>query len=320
MIALYEQVQVRYPMSKMVVKLNGLPWIEEFASGFGIEIHRGSELLTKSTGEFDVVVLDYPDVHNDHPKVRDFAADALLAQVIDSCDSLPNADIHINPNLDGNRRWSTKPGALTLTGLKYALVRQVFQRVRATRLRGLHTPEHPHALHRILISMGGTDHRKIAPEVGRRLAEALPRQEFTVLTSMEGSAAGGVFQNIPPNMNFAQYTSNVIDALGQHDLVVTSAGSSLYNFFVAAVPTVTLATESDQVAIVERAIAKGLTSGLGDLGACFSVDSDFDIQFADILSDRSGLREKTLRAAQSFDGWGASRVLNRIEHFYFNRV
>lgn len=320
LVALYERIRVRYPMSKMVVKLKELPWIEEFASVHGIELYEGSELLAQAPRNFDVVILDYPIYHADSKTAGNFVAGKLLALVTDSWDSMPRADILINPNLDDNHCWSSKSDALKLTGLKFALVRQIFRVVRATRLRNLHTAMSQSVPQKVLISVGGTDHREIAPELGMRLAETFPRQDFTIMSSKKSSLIGIDARRLPANLSVAPYTSDITSMLDRHDLVVTAAGSSLYNYFVAGIPTVAIATASDQLPIVDRAVARGLTSLLGDLGVAFSVDSNFEFQFGNILDDQATLREKTLRAAQSCDGLGALRVMKGIENSYLCRV
>ena len=101
------------------------------------------------------------------------------------------------------------------------------------------------------------------------------------------------------------------EALLWADLVVTAAGSTLWEAFCLARPVAAVQVAPNQADVYRRLLADGLIIGLG--ASPVSVDEVVEVLSRDLASAGSLLR-LARAGARIVDGHGATRVATVIEH------
>ncbi|WP_344083198.1 spore coat protein [Luedemannella helvata] len=191
-------------------------------------------------------------------------ADVPVLAVVDGDHRGQEADLYLDQNLDAELYPLDLPeGATRLAGVRYALLRDSVRRARpasAPRAR----PDGPP---RVLCFFGGTDAFDAAPVVaplligtGVPLAATIvagrpeSREALAALTPATGQA----FEVIAP-------TDDLPALVRAADVVVSAAGTSLWELLCLGAPAAVLWVVDNQRLGYDRVLAHGLAAGLGRL-------------------------------------------------------
>jgi spore coat polysaccharide biosynthesis predicted glycosyltransferase SpsG len=211
--------------------LGGLPWAESQLTRRGLA--RGA------AEDADVVVLDSYTLPPD-TAVRHRKAGRPVLAIVDGGDTRgQDADLYLDQNLGARAhdpRW--------LAGERYALLRDDVLRLRWTPPRR----ELPH----VLCFFGGTDTKGLAP----RMAEILSGLPVTATVVGAGRATGRVAV-IPP-------TDRLPELMAEADLVITAAGSAIWELLYLGVPTALTWVAGNQLTGYRELVGRGLGHGLGE--------------------------------------------------------
>ncbi|NUR84294.1 MAG: spore coat protein [Nonomuraea sp.] len=198
------------------------------------------------------------------------------------------ADLYLDQNLGAeDRHFPLPPGSWRLAGSRYALLRDSVRGRR--RIAG----EDP--VPRVLCFFGGTDSGRVAPV----WAEALGRTgvPFTAtVVSPEPFAGGEGVTVIPP-------TDRLPDLMAAADLVVTAAGSAVWELLHLGVPTALTWVAGNQLIGYRALVGRGIAAGLGPEADVEAVDL-----LARLLADPRLREEHGRRGGGLVDGKGRQRV------------
>ena len=223
-----------------------------------------------------------------------------LVLLDDVADRLLDVDLVVNQNL-GAQELASRLGERTelLAGPAYALLRPDFTERRDQALAGLE--QVPDVPRRVLVMMGGTDPSGSARRVARVTADCYPLAEVDVVVPgrTEPTRVGRVTE-LPR-------VDDVAARMLAADLVVTAAGSTVWELSCLARPVAALEVADNQSDVYRRLVGQDLVLGLGRLPL------DEAAVRAALLSvtDRPGGLRRLARALSTLvDGRGALRVLD----------
>lgn len=228
---------------------------------------------------------DVDVVHVDSYTDRTPYAAPLLSRVHDGRFGVGPAALAIDPTPGADRRPRPEglaPEALRLAGQRYLLLRPDVLAARATS-----APQHagpPGGPLVVTVVVGGTDPSGLRG----RLVEALHRTGLPLDLRGPGPA--------------------LVADLAASDLVVSAAGTTLWEAFALGTPTVAVCAVDNQEAGYAAAVAARATVGLGRPG-----DLDPDAAAARLcalLTDEPERRRMASRAAALVDGLGAWRLVS----------
>ncbi|MDX3106392.1 PseG/SpsG family protein [Nonomuraea angiospora] len=200
------------------------------------------------------------------------------------------ADLYLDQNLGAERRPFPVPDR-RLAGARYVLLRD------SVRERGRARPAGP--VPRVLCFFGGTDSAGVAPAwAGALLATGAPF-EATVI-SPTPFAAGGPITVIPP-------TDRLPELMAGADLVVTAAGSAVWELLHLGVPTALTWVADNQLIGYEELVGRGVAAGLGRAADAAAVGV-----LARLLADPAAREEHGRRGRGLVDGKGRERVADAL--------
>jgi spore coat polysaccharide biosynthesis predicted glycosyltransferase SpsG len=241
--------------------------------------------------------LDGDDLSNLRERVR------LLVAVDDMADRRLDVDLVLNQNADAlDLSMSLGVGTKVLVGSAYALLRPEFARLRALGISSL--PDLPELPRRVLVLMGGTDPTGSAPVAAAAAGLAFPEAEIEVVVpSLTQPRRRGAVTEMPRIVDVAAHMLRA-------DLVVTAAGSTLWELFCLARPVAAVQVADNQARGYDRLLAAGTIIGLGR--------PPIDVNHAaerlrDGVTRHDGLRVLGESGSTLVDGRGAERVLDAIE-------
>lgn len=223
-----------------------------------------------------------------------------LVLVDDVADRFLDVDLVVNQNL-GAQELDTRLGEGTelLAGPSYALLRPDFTGRREQALAALDAlPDVPR---RVLVMMGGTDPSGSALRVARVAAQSYPHAQVDVVVPGRTSAhREGRVTELPR-------VDDVAERMLAADLVVTAAGSTVWELSCLARPVAALEVADNQTDVYRRLVAQDLVIGLGRL----PVDEAAIGAALRSVTDRAGgLRGLAAGLSSLVDGRGALRVLD----------
>ncbi|MBM7518709.1 bifunctional UDP-2,4-diacetamido-2,4,6-trideoxy-beta-L-altropyranose hydrolase/GNAT family N-acetyltransferase [Nocardioides nitrophenolicus] len=216
------------------------------------------------------------------------------------------ADLVIDPNLGAQQRLATQPpeARWVLPGLDYVALRSA---VRFARPR---VPIAPTDVRRVLVVMGGTDAWGLSARVVTELAGAVRGREVTVVAPQAQHEAVRAAAG-PHRVAVVPFTDELAALAVEQDLVVTAAGSSVWELCHLGVPMGVLCVSDNQEPGYEAVVATGAAIGLGrsaDLGS-----GRVRRALSGVLDDPGPLRTAADRAFELVDGRGAWRTVSAWE-------
>jgi spore coat polysaccharide biosynthesis predicted glycosyltransferase SpsG len=151
----------------------------------------------------------------------------------------------------------------------------------------------------VLCFFGGTDSAGVAPAWARALADTgLPFQATVV--SPTPFAAHGPFTVIPP-------TDRLPALMAEADLVVTAAGSAVWELLYLGVPAALTWVAANQLIGYEALVGRGIAAGAGP-----APDAAATKVLAGLLADPEAREEYGRRGRGLVDGRGRERVADAL--------
>lgn len=220
--------------------------------------------------------------------------------VDDVGDRYMRADVVVNQNVGAEDiDLRADPGTVALLGLHYALLRPEIAAARHAALR--QPPKDPP--NRVLVVMGGTDPTGSAPVVASACAMALPEADILVVAPRGSVAESPRVRSVPRIESMAEEMLRV-------DLVITAAGSTLWEAFCLARPVAAVLVAPNQAQVYRRLVDDDVVLGLGE--APVAADDVASVLISN-LSPAGVLLRRARAGARMVDGRGAERVASEIE-------
>jgi len=259
----------------------------------------------------DVLHLDHYEVGEELAAgLRDgLPGGTLLSNMEDGEFGRRPAHVVIDPTWGSEEAPRTPDGSRwLLRGAGYAAMRH-----QVTRLRG-HTPDHPEAAASVLVLMGGTDPVGLAPLVVRALGGTGLSLAVTVIaTGSNASAARDAAAGAPHlRVSVIPPVDDVATLMSEHHLVVSAAGTSVWEMCCIGVPMALVCAVPNQQDGYGRVVAAGAAVGLGGPEA-LSDTAGTAGRLASVLLDGALRRRLTGVASGIVDGLGAWRVVQTWE-------
>ncbi|WP_139230074.1 bifunctional UDP-2,4-diacetamido-2,4,6-trideoxy-beta-L-altropyranose hydrolase/GNAT family N-acetyltransferase [Nocardioides terrae] len=220
------------------------------------------------------------------------------------------ADLAIDANLGGEQRLTAVDARTVLAGVTVVPIRQQVLRQRALRQeQGTPARTGPP---RVLVVLGGTDPFGATTTVVAGL-DAVPADlELTVVTppgqreAIEELAATSVHRIDP-----VAFLDDLPGAAARHDLVISAAGTSVWELACLGVPMALLCVADNQREGYDAVVEAGLAIGLGR-----PAHSDLHERLAalgETLRHPAGLAQMQDRGRGIVDGLGAWRIVSAWE-------
>jgi len=183
-------------------------------------------------------------------------------------------------------------------GAKYACLREEFVSLPAKAT--------PDAVRTILLSFGGTDPNRLSERCAQIVAQAAPSINIHVLLGPGSDAS-----DFPPSVSLIKGDVSVAAELMRSDLVVTSAGRTVYEAASTGTPGVVLAQNAREATHAHI----GLESGVVFLGIAALVDDAHIAETVLRLSGNPVLRsELSSRLRGLIDNRGTQRIVSQIRN------
>jgi spore coat polysaccharide biosynthesis predicted glycosyltransferase SpsG/GNAT superfamily N-acetyltransferase len=229
------------------------------------------------------------------------------------------ADVVVDPTFGAALSERPEDGSTwLLRGSRYTPLRQ---RVVDARRPGADTgdgeePEVGQVARSVLVVMGGTDPVGLAPVAVDLLARTGLVLEVTAIAVREnGRAARAAAQDSALSLTVVDPVDDLATLMARHDLVISAAGTSVWELCCIGVPTAALWAVDNQRAGYDRVVAAGAAVGLGgpDLGTDQEASEHAVDLLTRVLTD-SVIRADLVRAGRRVvDGLGAWRVVRTWE-------
>jgi spore coat polysaccharide biosynthesis predicted glycosyltransferase SpsG len=222
--------------------------------------------------------------------------------VDDLADRVLHGDIVLNQNVGAeDLPIRTGPHTELLLGPRYALLRPEFAAKRPAALASVESiPDRPRT---VLVLMGGTDPTKSSLTVALACKDAFPEADVTAVSpSIAGSPSEVV--------RVVSRVEDVATAMAATDLVVTAAGSTLWEVCCLARPAAALRVAENQRDVYGRLTTAGVVHGLGGV----PVDRKTLAERLRAMTAGTGaLRRLAAAGASLVDGLGAQRVVDKLD-------
>ncbi|MCA2224390.1 PseG/SpsG family protein [Nonomuraea aurantiaca] len=187
------------------------------------------------------------------------------------------------------------PGGGRLAGARYVLLRDSVLLMRGTARRRPARPEEP----LVLCFFGGTDSAGVAPAWAGALRATGLAFRATVVSPVPFEVDGPVTV-IPP-------TDRLPGLMAEANLVITAAGSAVWELLHLGVPTALSWVADNQLIGYETLVGGGLAAGLGPAPDAAAVGV-----LARLLADPAAREEYGRRGAGLIDGRGRERVADAL--------
>lgn len=226
-----------------------------------------------------------------------------------------SAHIYVDQNYGAERMpWNPADSAgrcrERLAGSEYAVLADRFLRLRAASAR---RSKARHDALSVVVLLGGTDSKGL----GQTVIDGISRCEVPLNVSVFGGRCGGSTGNqLDRNPQAIRHIAPTLDLgrlLVNADLVVSAAGSSLWELCLLGKPVAALAVALNQVPAYGRLVADGVVFGLGDASSKRLNPARVAHGLETVLIDRN-LRELLAdRAYRVVDGGGKVRVVDALK-------
>ncbi|WP_345395897.1 hypothetical protein [Nonomuraea salmonea] len=292
-VALAEELVARGVEVVFLGEVRDSPWGRAQLDGRGLPLvpapHEPEKLAALARGlGFDAVVLDSYELAPATGSVLRAAGLPVLA-IVDGDPLGQEADLYLDQNLGAEHRPFTLSGP-RLAGSSHVLLRDsVRRRTRAPR------PDGPP---RVLCFFGGTDSAGVA----RRWADALNATGLPFLGTVVSPVPfdAGPIAVIPP-------TDRLPELMAAADLVVTAAGSAVWELLHLGAPMALTWVAANQLIGYEELVRRRAAAGLGPAPGPEAVAT-----LAKLLADPAAREEHGRRGRGLVDGKGRERVADAL--------
>ncbi|MFC4010676.1 PseG/SpsG family protein [Nonomuraea purpurea] len=235
----------------------------------------------------DAVVLDSYDLPQESGAALREAGLAVLA-IVDGDPLGQEADLYVDQNLGAERL--DRPGDW-LAGADYVLLRDS--------VRGLARTPRRWPLPRVLCFFGGTDSAGVVPAWTRALRETGVAFEGTVVSPTPFATLGSI--------KIIEPTSRLPELMAGSDLVVTAAGSAIWELLHLGVPTALSWVADNQLIGYRELVGRGVAAALGPVP-----DEQAVGVLARLLADPAAREALGRRGRGLVDGKGRERVADAL--------
>jgi spore coat polysaccharide biosynthesis predicted glycosyltransferase SpsG len=239
------------------------------------------------------------------------------AALCDSPEDLPPAPLIVNQNFGAEETMPELPGQRILAGVRYSLLAD---RVRDRRPSTV--PAATGAAADVLVVLGGTD----AAGAGPLATELLLRtgRPLHVTTIAPRPASAEAVRALAPGDGQRVTVLGAVDDLAAlaaaSDLVVSAAGTSVWELCCLGVPAALLCVADNQEPAYRRLVAEGVTGGLGLLAAIRADPAAAVAELAGLI-DGPERRTALARTAHALvDGDGRTRVVAALTELLDGRL
>lgn len=273
-------------------------------SGAGVRRSaRGAQLARELSAAVEELAPDV--VHLDTYDDLDLDTTALVSNVEDHTFGRRPADLVVDPNFGAETEPRDADPATVLRGSRYAPLRALVTTRRGEwQLRD--------SAERVLVVMGGTDPQGLTPRVVDLLARTDRPLHVTAITAPGRRAA---VEAVDPRRLEVELLEPVDDlpALAAHqDLVVSAAGTSVWELCCLGVPMALVCAVDNQRAGYDRVVAADAAIGLGS--TLRGEEADRAVRELDETLENAATRLVLARqASHVVDGLGAWRVVRAWE-------
>ncbi|WP_176697171.1 bifunctional UDP-2,4-diacetamido-2,4,6-trideoxy-beta-L-altropyranose hydrolase/GNAT family N-acetyltransferase [Microbacterium sp. 3J1] len=267
--------------------------------GVDVESVAGAALpaaLTAATMQADVVHVD------SYAEVPDLASSpALISNMQDGPFGVRAADLSIDANLGAEASFERPDLSRNpLAGVDLAVVREQV-------LRQRDAPRRESALQRVLVVMGGSDPQGLTARVTRALDGIARPLAVTVVDPRGRGEVHAAAQHSAHDVRVIGFVDDLPAVAREHDLVVTAAGTSVWDFACMGLPMALVCAVDNQRPGYDHVVSRGLAVGLG---APPHDDLEERIGALDaLLADGGALAAQAARLRQTVDGRGAWRIV-----------
>ncbi len=276
------------------------------------------ELLTvdgaaASLGDFAELGRDADVIHLDtYREVPDLSSLAvLLSNMQDGPFGVRDADLAIDANLASERTFASPERSRShLAGIDAAVVRAQVLAQRDARRTAAAAP-------RVLIVMGGTDPHGVTARVVAAFDRVPSPVEITVIDPRRRPdvlSAAGSSRHAVQVLGFVEDLPAIA---ASHDLAVTAAGTSVWDFACMGLPMALVCVADNQRVGYRQVVEQGLAVGLGEpphhgleerIGA-----------LADLLASPASLARTAAELKRTVDGLGSWRIVASWEQLLTTR-
>lgn len=218
----------------------------------------------------------------------------------------PTLGAEVSPRRDDGSTW-------LLRGSRYTPVRQ---RVIDAGGRDLPVAQ---VAHSVLVVMGGTDPVGLAPVAVGLLARTGLALEVTVIAAGENAGENAERARLAAEgsrltLDVLAPVENLAALMSAHDLVISAAGTSIWELCCIGVPAAVVWAVDNQREGYDRVVEAGVVIGLGgpDLGGDKGDERAVDL-LRRVLTDSRARGDLVLAGRQVVDGLGAWRVVKTWE-------
>ncbi len=282
-----------------------LSWAGEIARGYGIdttdcESVEGLAPLASRLG-WDALLLDSYEI-----TASDLDAIEIPIVAIDDQALRPlPVQLVVNPNLSSRSRdyrgWPTQN---VLRGAQYTLLRPELVAARPAVYR---ERDWMGGRQRVLIMCGGTDAGGAATMLTERVLTTLPDVDVRVLAT--GPPVGGLAVPSGSTVTVLEPTPSIGPLIDQADLVVTTAGTTVWELCCLGAPMALVIVADNQREHCQAALDAGIAVGMGTLPELAAVPT---LPHTATLRSPAELNRLGRRAWETVDGRGAQRVSEAV--------
>jgi RimJ/RimL family protein N-acetyltransferase len=222
----------------------------------------------------------------------------LVSSIQDGVFGQRRADLAIDPNLGAETRIADHASDHYLLGITAVAIRgQVLAR------RG----EAPEAGRSVLVVLGGTDPHGVTPQVVDALgAVPGPLRVTVVVPAGQVDAVEAAVLRSPHAVERVSFLDDLPAVAREHTLVLTAAGTSVWDLACLGVPMATVCVADNQREGYQAVVAAGLGVGLGE------PDEGFVARIAavgDLLDDAAHRASMSATGRSLVDGLGTWRIV-----------
>ncbi|MEV5890050.1 PseG/SpsG family protein [Nonomuraea fuscirosea] len=305
-VALAEELCVRGVEVVFLGEVRGSAWARAQLRERGLPLvpapREPAELAVLAAGlGLDAVVLDSYLLPEKTGAVLREAGVRVLA-IVDGDPLGQEADLYLDQNLGAEHRpfpSSVPSAAVRLAGARYVLLRDSVRRLKRDQQRVPDRAPRRGGAPRVLCFFGGTDSAGVAPAWARALTETGRPFAGTVVSPVPFVAEGPI-EVIPP-------TDRLPELMAGADLVLTAAGSAVWELLHLGVPAALTWVAGNQLIGYEELVGRGAAAGLGPEPGPEAVRV-----LAGLLGDPAAREEHGRKGRDLVDGRGRERVADAL--------
>lgn len=319
-IALAEELVERSVAVLFVGDYAGLPWAQRQLELRGLRVCAPAADPVALAGQcadlgLDAMVLDGYDLDPGCGAALRGAGLSVLALVDGPYGAGQHADLYLDQNLDARPLPDLPAGATMLAGIEFALLRDS---VRARRPSApLPAGNRGRQRVSVLAVFGGTDPHDAVLELVPMLLETGLEQSIRAVTAK--SEVARALRALPTSPGQEVEVIAPVDDLAALaatcDLVVSAAGSSVWELLCLGVPTAAVCVTANQEVGYRKVVARNIVGPLGRLDALRQdpvARASAGAVLAELVTNASARAQQAARGHSLVDGRGRERVADAL--------